>query len=135
MTKPDLAAARGTVAPPLADADTWVWRYRQFALALALAAAFASGFVESVAFQMQLVAIMTFASAVSIWCGLDARVHGKLFLRSFAWLMLFTWPLGVLVHLVWTRRWRGCLTYLALGVAAAAAGIAGAGVGAAVVNG
>ena len=74
-------------------------------------AAFADGMcTDSPNTALRVLAIFTLASAITLCCTLDANVNGKLFLRSFAWHMMFTWPVGVLVHLVWTRRWqRGLL--------------------------
>jgi hypothetical protein len=119
-----VSSSAPTFQAPTAPVDPWVPRYRKFAFVLVLAAAFAGGVVASLGVQARALAVMTFASAVSVWCGLDARIHGKLFLRSFAWLMLLTWPVGLLAHLVWTRRWRGTVMYvvLALTYAAATAG-------------
>src|SRR5690242_19035437 len=84
--------------------EPWVPRYARFAFVLVAVGAFAGGFVITRGTEARVLTIFTFASSLSVWCGLDARVHGKLFLRSFAWLMLFTWPVGLLAHLVWTRR-------------------------------
>jgi hypothetical protein len=106
-------------------AEDWVPRYRRYALVTALAAAFIDGFAESLGRASQVLSILTFASAVTLWCGLDARVHRKLYLRSFGWLMMFTWPIGVLVHLIWTRGWRGLRTYFALAIASIIAAGAG----------
>jgi hypothetical protein len=111
--------------------DDWVRSYRLRALALVLATAFAEGFATSLSTPVHALVVMTLASSITLWCGLDAQVHGKLFLRSFAWLMMFTWPVGVAVHLVWTRGAKGMLTYLLLGVACIAA--AGVGLGLAAV--
>jgi hypothetical protein len=91
----------------------------------ALAAAFIDGFAESLGRASQLLWILTFASAITLWCGLDARVHRKLYVRSFAWQMMFTWPIGVLVHLIWTRGWRGLRTYFVLAIASILAAGAG----------
>ena len=99
------------------------------ALVTVFVAAFADGMcTHSPNTALRVLAIFTLASAITLCCTLDANVNGKLFLRSFAWHMMFTWPVGVLVHLVWTRRWqRGLLAYMALLAAYIAATGAGRG--------
>jgi hypothetical protein len=62
--------------------------------------------------ELEVAAGLAVGSAIALWCSVDARVHGKLFLRSFEWLMVFTWPVGALAHLVWTRGRRGFVTYV-----------------------
>ena len=101
--------------------ETWVCGYRRIALALVLATAFAEGLIVSQSAPARFLVAIAFASSITLWCGLDARLHGKLFLRSFAWLMMFTWPIGAAVHLVWTRGPRGVLTYLEMSLACMAA--------------
>jgi len=106
----------------LADAapEPWVRVYRRSATALVFAAAFVSGLAENTLGAARFLGVLAFASAVTLWCGLDAKLHGKVFVRSFAWLMMFTWPVGVLAHLVWTRRVRGVPQYFGAAVVALA---------------
>ena len=68
--------------------------------------AFMSGLVEAwgprgvnvlVAFGM--------ASTCALYAALDACALGKPYPRAFQWGMFWTWPIGMLVHLAWTRRW------------------------------
>ena len=101
--------------------NEWVRRYRQFALVLVFATAFAEGFSASSGVAARVLVALTFASATTLWCGLDAHLHGKLFLRSFGWLMMFTWPVAAAAHLVWTRGARGILTYILAALACMAA--------------
>jgi hypothetical protein len=105
--------------------DDWVQRYRQSALVVVLVAAFAEGLLAESSLAARVVVPITFASALTLWCGLDAHVHGKLFLRSYAWALMFTWPVGVAVHLVWTRGTKGLFTYALAGVTCIAAAVAG----------
>lgn len=107
--------------------EEWVRQYRQVALLTVLVAAFTQGVVTGSSSLGQALAALGFASAVTLWCSLDAYLHGKLFLRSFGWALMFTWPIGVAVHLVWTRGARGLLTYALAGVACIGAAVAGAG--------
>jgi hypothetical protein len=65
------------------------------------------------------------ASSITLACVLDARMHGKVFLRSWAWLLMWTWPVGILAHLLWTRRARGIGMYFALFAGALATALAG----------
>jgi hypothetical protein len=95
---------------------------------LLVAAAFVDGFTELSTGVVRILRILVFASTIVLWCTLDAIVHGKLFLRSFAWTMMFTWPVGVLVHLVWTRRWRGVAVYVGATFVLAIAYLCGSGV-------
>jgi hypothetical protein len=71
---------------------------------------------------------ITIPSSLILWCGMDARLHGKIFLRGFVIPMMVTWPVGVAVHLIWTRGAKGILTYALFAVAAIAAAGAGSGV-------
>jgi hypothetical protein len=91
--------------------------------------ALAEGFLTGVDSPAQAIGAVILASAVTLWCGLDAHAHGKLFLRSFAWALMFTWPVGAAVHFVWTRGASGLLTYALAGVLIAVA--SGVGLGAA----
>ena len=118
------------------DADQlhWATRCRRHALMLVLAGAFVDGVVGEVDARLHGPAALVVASAVVLWCQLDALLHGKLYERASAWLLLFTWPVGVLVHLGWTRRWRGLPLYLGLAVTVLAAAAAGNGVGSAVMQ-
>ena len=114
--------------------EPWAHRYRSYALILALTGAFVSGVVREVDARIELPAFLALASAVVLWCQLDALLHGKIYQRACAWLMMFTWPVGVLVHLIWTRRWRGLPLYLGLALLHLAAVSIGAGVGSTVVR-
>jgi hypothetical protein len=109
-----------------AEPNHWVTRYRNGALALVLCLAFADGLFETTGIHGRFLAVLGFASAITLWCTLDARLHGKVFLRSFSWLMMWTWPVGVLAHLVWTRRAKGVLLYVLGALAVALAAGAGA---------
>jgi hypothetical protein len=109
--------------------ETWVIDDRRRAFALVYAASFCAGLTSESGGPLQVLAALTNASAIALWCALDARCHDKLFLRSYAWLMMFTWPVGVLAHAVWTRGARGVGFYAAALVAwfvAAAVGMGAA---------
>ena len=55
---------------------------------------------------------LAFAWAIAIYCALDARLHGRVFVRMY-WVVTFmTWPVAPLVHLVRVRGKRGALKYL-----------------------
>jgi hypothetical protein len=75
------------------------------------ASAFVGGLAQYAQGPERLIAALTFGSAVTLWCTLDARCHGKAFLHSFGWVMFCTWPVGGLVYLIWTRGTRGLLAY------------------------
>lgn len=89
----------------------WVSGYRPLAGALVTATAFVGGLAEYAHGPPQIVAALAFGSAVTLWCTLDAHCHDKAFLHSFGWVMFFTWPVGGLVYLIWTRRIWGVLAY------------------------
>lgn len=89
--------------PSEALSEGWVPVYRKRVAALVLALAFVQGLVGYRDGGARIVSIFGFASALVLWCVLDSRMHGKLFLRSYGWLMMFTWPVGMLAYLVWTR--------------------------------
>ncbi len=112
--------------PPQSSGEEWVRKYRQFAFVVVLAIAFTEGFLVDVNTPARVLVALGLASAITLWCGLDARVHGKLMLRSYAWTLMFTWPVGVGVYLVWTRGAKGLVTYVLLGLACVAAAGAGA---------
>lgn len=105
----------------------WRFQYRRLATALVLAAAFAEGLASSSSAMVRAAIAVTTPSALILWCGLDARIHGKLFLRAFVLPMFLTWPVGFAVHLIWTRGAKGVLTYALFAIAAMCA--AGAGLG------
>jgi len=107
----------------------WAIRQRRFALSLALAGSFLHGVLREIDAVLDIPTFLLVASAVVLFCQLDALLHGKIYQRAFAWLLMFTWPLGVAVHLYWTRRWRGLLLYVAFGFVQSAAVAVGAGAG------
>lgn len=97
--------------------EGWVSAYRKRALACLIAAAFFEGLTFESPFlraaPMRVLIAFTEASAVVAACMLDARLQNKLFLRSFTLPLFVTWPVGALVHLMWTRGWRrGVVVYL-----------------------
>ena len=108
--------------------EDWLTAYRRRALILTLIAAFLGGFSSDVHGFSQVLAALTFGSAVTLWCTLDARIHSKEFLHSFGWQMMWIWPIGAVVLLVLTRGRRGVLTYLLLGAACVASGFGGLGI-------
>ena len=122
--------ARPPVSSGPAILEDWLPLYKQLTLGIAYVWAFASGMV--IAFDPAATALsaMCFASALTLWCDLDARSHGKIFVHSFGWQLMWTWPIGMLVHLIWTRGARGIVTYLIL----AAGGVVSAGAGRAFVG-
>ena len=108
--------------------EDWLSAYRRLALGAVVFAAFMGGLCAGHSVAARVLAALTFASATTLWCSLDARMHGKSFLHSFGWQLMWTWPVGMAVYLVWTRRWRGLLTYLLLGAACLGAAGVGAGI-------
>lgn len=50
---------------------------------------------------------LLFASLITFWASIDAKLRGQPMLHIVQALFLFTWPLAALVYLVATRRWRG----------------------------
>lgn len=114
--------------PKLAHGDeTWLLTYRKRALTCLGAAAFLEGVTANIGFtSMRVITAFTEASAVVAVCMLDAPLHQRLFLRSFTLPLLLTWPVGALVHLVWTRGWRrGFATYFACVLVLVLVGAAG----------
>jgi hypothetical protein len=105
-------APRGPWYSDVVALEDWVPTYRRRAAVLLGALAF----VGAIARPQEQIArglwAMSFASGLVLWCTLDARMHGKIFLRSYAWTMMFTWPIGMLAYLIWTRRVRGVGVYL-----------------------
>jgi hypothetical protein len=120
-------AARFVPPPrPVPHDDSWVLDYRRWTLGLAAALAFMEGLSE--AFQgPDLIALVALAGAstCALYAALDARALGKPYPRTFQWAMFFTWPVGMLVHLFWTRRWRGIGIYLLMWMLALMAAGAG----------
>ena len=49
--------------------------------------------------------------SIALFCALDARAHGKVFVQSFWLITFFTWPVAPLFHLVRARGKRGAFTY------------------------
>jgi len=121
------------VPPPLAKAPEalgWAPLYRSLALGAAFVAAFGEGLALAWSeTPLQALCVLTEASAVTLYATLDAKVHGKQYLRSFEWMLMWTWPLGLLAHLVWTRRARGALVYLGWLTLWGVSGAAGWGLG------
>ena len=115
--------------------EEWLPAYRRLALALMLLAAFVRGFANDLDVFPRGLAALTFGSALALWCTLDARIHSKEFLHSFGWQLMWMWPIGAVVFLVWTRGKRGLLTYLLLGAACVASGLAGMGIASALSHG
>jgi hypothetical protein len=108
--------------------EPWVFEYRR----LALVAVYLAFLLEATAAfggtsLLNTLCALTEASAIVLWCTLDAEIHGKMFIRSYAWTMMFTWPLGIVVYLLWTRRSRGLLSYLIAVAAATVVGFTGIG--------
>lgn len=113
---------------PVPRDDSWVLDYQRWTLGLAAVLMFMSGLSQ--AFEgPRLIALvaLTGASTCALYAALDARAFGKPYPRTFQWAMFWTWPVGMLVHLFWTRRWRGVGLYLLmylLALVAAGAGYA-----------
>lgn len=116
-----------TVSEPAnSGANVWLSRYRRLALGTVGLAAFVSGLSDH-NMLLRALGALVFASALTLWCTLDGEVHSKRFLHSFGWQLMWTWPLGLIVYLTWTRRLRGLVTYVVMAVAGFA--LAGAGMG------
>ena len=111
---------------PVPRDDSWVLDYRRWTLGLAAALAFMEGLSE--AFQgpalLALVALAG-ASTCAVDAAVDARALGKPYARTFQWAMFFTWPVGMMVQLFLTRRWRGVGLYLLMWMLALMAAGAG----------
>ena len=97
----------------LAAVDDWIPVYRRRAIVLAYTALFLHNLARDDNEVIEVVTTFVAASAIVLACMLDAKLHGKLFLRSYALALLLTWPIGVLAHLIWTRRSRGIALYFA----------------------
>jgi hypothetical protein len=97
----------------LAAVEDWIPVYRKRAIVLAYTAIFLANLARDDSEVIKVVTTLVTASAITLACMLDARLYGKLFLRSYALALLLTWPIGVLVHLIWTRRSRGIAVYFA----------------------
>jgi hypothetical protein len=112
------------VTTEASSVEAWVPRYRTRAIACAyFMVFFTTAFVRHN--ELRFLAATAMASFIALACTLDARMHGKLFLRSFAWAMMFTWPIGLLVHLVWTRGSSGVGLYLVSALACIVPGALG----------
>lgn len=107
--------------------EDWVPRHFRWALALLVVTTFLFGLTSSAGELLQILAALAMASAVTLVCMLDAKMHGKTFVRTFGLALFMTWPLGVLVHLIWTRRGPGVVLYILL--VAGFAVVTGAGYG------
>lgn len=94
--------------------EGWVFAYRRLALIIVCLAALFGSIGARFGGRVDALAAITIASGLVLWCTLDAHIRGKTFVHSFAWALALTWPLGVLVHLVWTRRWRGVRIYVGM---------------------
>jgi hypothetical protein len=93
--------------------EDWPTRCRKIALMTTYGAVFLFVVNDEAANEFLSALCMLCASyAVTTWCSLDAIRHKKLFVRGFIWPFMTTWPVGILIYLLWTRRARGILTYL-----------------------
>lgn len=92
--------------------DDWVPAYRRSAALLYGVCIVVTAFVETVDIGLARILVSpVMPSAIVLWCFLDAQCFGKIFHRSFAWTMMFTWPVGVLAYLIWTRGAKGVGVY------------------------
>ena len=55
---------------------------------------------------------LLYGAVLAFWCGLDAKLRGRRYLRTYELATVFTWPGAMLIYLVWTRRLRGVGWYL-----------------------
>ena len=56
------------------------------------------------------------ASLVTYWCVVDSRMRRSPIVTSLHWVIFFTWPIAVLIYLIWSRRFRGVGLALAHGI-------------------
>ena len=85
-------------------------RYRNFSL-ICIYFLFALWSVRSALFeeiQLTDIAISFALSAVMVkFCVVDSRCRGQLLLRSFHWIIFFTWPVSVPIYLLCSRGIKG----------------------------
>jgi hypothetical protein len=55
------------------------------------------------------------ALSLVIACVTDARIAGKAIPSGIQFVMLLTWPIALPICLIWARRWRGAISFLAFG--------------------
>jgi hypothetical protein len=87
-----------------------------------LGIAFLSGMHRT---RLELLTLVGVVAASLFWCTLDAWICRKEFFHGLALPFFFAFPVSVAFYLVWTRGWRGLLSYakaiaLALAVGGAA---------------
>lgn len=124
-----------TFIPPkrplaVADDSAWVTSYRAYAFGAAFAAAFFEGLARALGeTPLEALVALTLCSALVLYATLDAKLHGKAYDRASAWVFMYTVPVALLVHFVWTRRFRGLLAYLGWGALALLTVLLGFGLG------
>lgn len=98
--------------------EGWAQRYARFAVYGLYAVATLCGFAEGLrpTGAVRLLTALSMGWVVALYCALDARAHGKVFVQSF-WLLTFlTWPISPLIHLARTRGWLGAVSYILNGL-------------------
>ena len=85
----------------------WISSYRRWSYCLLVFVAVLAGMSHDTSALPQVLLAFAAGSSIAPWCFLDAEMHGKVFHRSYAWSMMFTYPVGILIYLVWTRRAKG----------------------------
>lgn len=94
--------------------DDWTGRYTKLAGYAVYAAVALSAFGEFMARRpqdVQLLGAIALAGSIAFYCALDARAHGRVFVRSFWLPTLIAWPVAPLFHLLRTRGARGAGHY------------------------
>jgi hypothetical protein len=125
-----MADERAHGMTPAVPEESWIRRYRRFAMGVIYATVLLAALTNRHGDSSRILTALVGASAITLACMLDARIHGRFFLRSYAFALFVTWPVGTLVHLIWTRGARGVAVYFMLVAAFVGVWIIGLAIGA-----
>ena len=109
----------------------WVASYRRLAAILAAGTVFLSSLAGTAAPTERAGALAAVAGAFAsvLFCIVDARFYDKSVPRGLILPLFMGWPVGIGVHLIWTRGKKGVLVYALAVVAYFALQLLGAGAG------
>jgi hypothetical protein len=114
----------GMYRAPVDQDVAWLVNYRRGALCAVYVTIWLSAF-PTPHVAIHVMNTLGFGCALLFWCALDARIRGKPFQHGLGLPLLMTWPVSMAAYLVWTRGWRGLISYaLATLLAFAVAGAA-----------
>jgi hypothetical protein len=106
---PGEAGEAGEAVPDWAASYARAALYGLYSITLGSGFALGSGGAKNGA--LKLLTAFAVGWAITFYCALDARVHRKVFVRTFWYVTFLLWPIAPLFHLLRTRGKRGALVY------------------------